>query len=248
MTSYARDFAKGIDLHRQQAAAMNGISMDEVSDAQRNAAKAVNFGVIYGSGPDGIRASAWSGQRIVMSFEKADDARNKFFEKYSALARWMRTHADECQRLGVIQIGRLGRVIEAAEAPQPGKRDGDRAADDDDDDDGADDDDDPLLPRLQLPGAERLRYPCAATRRSRGRRMCDARDDRDRPRAARSNIDGRLVLCARRAGARSPRGRADEAAALLQRCMELAFAKVFPKAPLRDLVKLGRGLTWGGAK
>jgi len=35
--------------------------------------------------------------------------------------------------------------------------------------------------------------------------------------------------------------RADEAAALLQRCMELAFADVFPKSPLNGLVKLGRG-------
>ena len=45
-----------------------------------------------------------------------------------------------------------------------------------------------------------------------------------------------------------PEDRADEAAALLQRCMEEAFAKVFPKAPLANLVKLGRGRTWAGAK
>jgi len=38
--------------------------------------------------------------------------------------------------------------------------------------------------------------------------------------------------------------RADEAAALLQRCMELAFADVFPKSPLSGLVKLGRGRAW----
>ena len=42
--------------------------------------------------------------------------------------------------------------------------------------------------------------------------------------------------------------RADEAAVLLQRRMELAFAEAFPKAPLNGLTKLGRGRTWSEAK
>jgi DNA polymerase-1 len=45
-----------------------------------------------------------------------------------------------------------------------------------------------------------------------------------------------------------PEDRADEASTLLRRSMESAFATVFPKAPLADLVKLGCGRTWGGAK
>jgi DNA polymerase-1 len=49
------DFANGVDLHRQQAAAMHSIHPDKVTEAQRNAAKAINFGVIYGSGGAGHR-------------------------------------------------------------------------------------------------------------------------------------------------------------------------------------------------
>jgi DNA polymerase-1 len=131
------DFANGVDLHRQQAAAMHNIHPDKVSEAQRNPAKAINFGVIYGSGGPGLAASAWSGQRIVMSADEAAEARDKFFGRYSTLAVWMRAHANECQQRGFIAIGKLGRVIEAAwEAPQLGNRGGatEPLLDDDSDD------------------------------------------------------------------------------------------------------------------
>jgi DNA polymerase-1 len=45
-----------------------------------------------------------------------------------------------------------------------------------------------------------------------------------------------------------PEDRADEAAGQLRRFMEVAFAEVFPKAPLNGLVELGRGRTWAEAK
>ncbi|MEK7731121.1 MAG: DNA polymerase I, partial [Planctomycetota bacterium] len=41
-------FQQGLDIHRAVAAQVNGVSVDEVTPAQRSAAKAVNFGIIYG--------------------------------------------------------------------------------------------------------------------------------------------------------------------------------------------------------
>ena len=64
-----------------------------------------------------------------------------------------------------------------------------------------------------------------------------------------ASIDGGLVLSVHdELVLEVPEDRADEASALLQRCMGSAFAAVFPKAPLANLVKLGRGRTWAGAK
>ena len=41
-------FRKGLDIHRYTAALVAGIEMEEVTDELRSAAKAVNFGIIYG--------------------------------------------------------------------------------------------------------------------------------------------------------------------------------------------------------
>lgn len=43
-------FRDGIDIHRQTAAQINGISIAEVSPDQRRAAKTINFGLLYGMG------------------------------------------------------------------------------------------------------------------------------------------------------------------------------------------------------
>jgi DNA polymerase-1 len=44
-------FNKGEDIHRRTAAEVFGISQTEVSPEQRRAAKAINFGILYGMGP-----------------------------------------------------------------------------------------------------------------------------------------------------------------------------------------------------
>ena len=51
------DFANGIDLHRQQAAAMLGIPYEQVDAEARDKAKPVNFSMIYGAGAAGLVAS-----------------------------------------------------------------------------------------------------------------------------------------------------------------------------------------------
>jgi DNA polymerase I-like protein with 3'-5' exonuclease and polymerase domains len=252
------DFASGVDLHRQQAAAMHGIHPDKVTDAQRDAAKAINFGTIYGSGGAGLAASAWSGQGIVMSEDEAKAARDKFLARYPALACWMQTHADQCQRNGFIAIGKLGRVIEAAwETPQPGKR-GQASGlllDDDDPTSASEDEhanwDDPLGFSRSFTQQSCLRYTLCCNAPIQG--ACAdvimlamiAIDLALRE----ANIDGGLVLSVHdELVIEVIEDRADEAAALLQRCMEQAFAEVFPKAPLTGLVKLGCGRTWSETK
>jgi DNA polymerase-1 len=61
-----RDFAEGVDLHRQQAAAMLGIAYDEVDAAQRERAKPVNFSMIYGAGDAGLVTTAWNNYGVML--------------------------------------------------------------------------------------------------------------------------------------------------------------------------------------
>lgn len=51
-------FNKGEDIHVQTAALVLGVPISKVTKADRYAAKAVNFGIIYGQGPHGLSATS----------------------------------------------------------------------------------------------------------------------------------------------------------------------------------------------
>jgi hypothetical protein len=119
------DFANGIDLHRQQAAAMLNIPYDEVDSTARDRAKPINFSMIYGAGAAGIVATAWNNYGIELSLAEAEAARQTSLRRYSTYADWMRLNYAQSTQRGMIKIGRLGRVIEAAwEAKKIGTRSG----------------------------------------------------------------------------------------------------------------------------
>ncbi len=50
-------FEQGQDIHRAVAAQVNSVALDEVTSQQRSAAKAVNFGIIYGQSAFGLARS-----------------------------------------------------------------------------------------------------------------------------------------------------------------------------------------------
>ncbi len=50
-------FVEGQDIHRAVAAQVNGVALEDVTSEQRSAAKAVNFGIIYGQSAFGLAQS-----------------------------------------------------------------------------------------------------------------------------------------------------------------------------------------------
>jgi DNA polymerase-1 len=114
-----RAYAEGLDVHVLTAAAINGIEPEAVTKEQRSAAKAINFGSIYGMGPRGLVRNAWKEFGIELTEAEAKAALDRFFTKYGGLRRWMRTHADLCQRSRRVTIGG-GRVVENAWEGQGG--------------------------------------------------------------------------------------------------------------------------------
>jgi DNA polymerase-1 len=62
------------DIHVETAAAVYGIPSDQVTKAQRYAAKAVNFGIMYGQGPHGLS------QGTGMPFNEAREFIAKYFQ------------------------------------------------------------------------------------------------------------------------------------------------------------------------
>jgi DNA polymerase I len=110
-------YAKGLDLHQLTASAMAGVEPAAVTKEQRDRAKPVNFGSIYGMGAAGLAVAAWNGYRVEMTIPEAEAALRTFFRSYPTLKRWMRQHADRCQQRRRVVIG-AGRVVEDAWEPQ----------------------------------------------------------------------------------------------------------------------------------
>ena len=81
----------GVDLHRLTASITAGVPLDEVTKEQRQAAKAINFGLIYGMQPPGLRSYARATYGVEMSKEEAEKAHTAFFQHYQGLRRWHQT-------------------------------------------------------------------------------------------------------------------------------------------------------------
>jgi DNA polymerase I len=79
-------YAEGRDLHALTAQNLTG--RKEVSKDDRKLAKAVNFGLLYGMGANGLRTYALRSYGVAMSSEEAALSRRRFFETYPGLKKW----------------------------------------------------------------------------------------------------------------------------------------------------------------
>lgn len=83
-------YCNGEDLHAVTAAAVLGRSNGEVSHEDRQAAKALNFGLIYGMGARGLREYAATNHGVYLTEEEARTFKERFFTTYPAIGKWHR--------------------------------------------------------------------------------------------------------------------------------------------------------------
>jgi DNA polymerase I-like protein with 3'-5' exonuclease and polymerase domains len=81
-------YRKGEDLHI--ATARNITGREEVTDEDRQLAKAVNFGLLYGQGATGLRNYARDKYGVEMSLAEVAEYRERWFETYPAIRAWHR--------------------------------------------------------------------------------------------------------------------------------------------------------------
>lgn len=81
-------FREGADVHRRTAAAVSGKREEEVTREERQMAKALNFGLIYGMTAETLRLYAETGYGVRMTLEEAEAAREAFFRTYPGVAAW----------------------------------------------------------------------------------------------------------------------------------------------------------------
>ena len=76
-------FARGLDVHRSTAAEVFGVALEQVSPDQRRAAKAINFGLIYGMSAFGL------GKQLNIGRNEAQQYVDTYFERYPGVKRYM---------------------------------------------------------------------------------------------------------------------------------------------------------------
>lgn len=82
-------FKNNEDIHKMTAAKINGVKSDKVTPEMRQAAKAINFGIIYGMGPHSLAESTG------VSFAEAKD----FIAKYFVVFKDVKKFLDETKAL-----------------------------------------------------------------------------------------------------------------------------------------------------
>ena len=87
-TKMIEAYRRGEDLHRQTAAIVLGKAPADVTKADRQLAKAVNFGLLYGQYAAGLVRYAASSYGVTLELEQAEDIRKAFFRTYGALRQW----------------------------------------------------------------------------------------------------------------------------------------------------------------
>jgi DNA polymerase I-like protein with 3'-5' exonuclease and polymerase domains len=98
LTDFARDpvlmqaFTSGEDLHRTTASQMLCIPLAEVTAEEREMAKRLNYGIIYGMGADGLAGM------LDISVEEAGKMLDRYFKTYAGIERWLRFTAEMAVR------------------------------------------------------------------------------------------------------------------------------------------------------
>ena len=81
-------YRTGEDLHKQTAAILTGKDPAVIDKKERQLAKAVNFGLLFAMGAQGLSDYAENDFGVKMSVKEAENFKEKFFDHYTGLRDW----------------------------------------------------------------------------------------------------------------------------------------------------------------
>lgn len=85
-------FSDGLDIHSATAAEINNVKLADVTKIMRRAAKATNFGIIYGQGPHGLAVAAG------ISYAEATNFIKQYFISYPSIKKMMDNFIEEARK------------------------------------------------------------------------------------------------------------------------------------------------------
>lgn len=81
-------YLNGEDAHRRTASIVSGVPLEAVTKEQRQAAKPVNFGFLYGLGAERFVIYSQMNYGVTLSLGQAKKFRQRYFEGYPGIAAW----------------------------------------------------------------------------------------------------------------------------------------------------------------
>jgi len=90
-------FKSGKDIHQATAAEVFGLALDEVGSDQRRAAKAINFGLIYGMSSFGLA------KQLAIGRAEAQDYIDRFFARYPGVKQFMENTKAKAKTRGYVE-------------------------------------------------------------------------------------------------------------------------------------------------
>lgn len=90
-------FRKGLDIHQATAAEVFGLALEDVGSEQRRAAKAINFGLIYGMSAFGLA------KQLAIPRGDAADYIERFFARYPGVKQFMDATREQAKGRGYVE-------------------------------------------------------------------------------------------------------------------------------------------------
>ena len=87
-------FENGVDFHLQTASTMFGVPLDQVTDAQRQRGKTINFGLLFGMQAFGLS------QQLKCTEEEAQSLLDMYFQKMPTVQPWIKEQKDIARKSG----------------------------------------------------------------------------------------------------------------------------------------------------
>lgn len=117
-------FAAGEDIHRATAAEIFGVSLADVGSEQRRAAKAINFGLIYGMGVFGLASN------LGITRDAAQAYIDRYFARYPGVAQYMEHTRQLARQQGYVEtvFGRRLQMPDIRAGSGPRRQAAERAA------------------------------------------------------------------------------------------------------------------------
>jgi DNA polymerase I len=95
--AFVEAFRKGIDVHRQTAAVIFGVPIEEVSAGMRAQAKTINFATLYGQGSFSLA------RQLGISREEAQRFIDQYFERFSGVRAFLDAQVTTAKEKGYVE-------------------------------------------------------------------------------------------------------------------------------------------------
>ena len=95
--AFVTAFTKGVDVHKQTAAVIFDVAVDDVTPQMRGQAKTVNFATLYGQGPFSLA------RQLGISREEARTFIDTYFERFAGVRRYLDEQVEKAREQGYVE-------------------------------------------------------------------------------------------------------------------------------------------------